>query len=324
MHSASGCQALVSRIFFVPMKVLLIGGTGVLGRSFCRLAVQRGYQVTALARTADKAELLHGYGVETVPGSILDADSVRAALPGHEVVLNFASAVPRKLKPSSADWNLNDLVRIQGATNVLESLLPGDIFYCQAGLIFVYGDHRGEWVDEASAVHPNRFTGSARVTEEKFFNSSHPGLKGVSFRFSLFYHEDAWHTQAMVYEMRKRRFPVLGDGEYFWNLVHVEDAAAAVLVAIENQQAIKGREIINVADERPVLCREFLDHLARLLQVHPPTRIPIFVARLALGSDTVDSVTASFRCRCDRIRELGWKPAFPTFFEGLPAVLQFI
>lgn len=306
------------------MKILLIGGTGVLGRSFCRLAVQKGYRITALARTAEKAEALRRYGAETVPGSILDAEAVRAALPGHDVVLNFASAVPRKLKPSSDDWNLNDLVRTQGAANVLDALPDGDIFYCQAGLTFVYGDHQGEWVDESSAIHVNRFTHSARITEEKFVDCAHPGLRGVSFRFSLFYHEDAWHTQAMVYEMRKRRFPVLGEGDYYWNLVHVDDAASAVMVAIENRQAIRGREIMNVADERPVLCAEFLDHLARLLGVHAPTRIPIFIARLALGSDTVNSITASFRCRCDRIQELGWKPSFATFYEGLPAVLQFL
>lgn len=306
------------------MKILLIGGTGVLGQSFCRQGVQRGYQVTALARTADKAEILHHYGVETVPGSILDSDSIRAALPGHDVVLNFASAVPRKLKPSAEDWSLNDLVRIQGTTNILESLPPDNIFYCQSGIAFVYGDHQAEWVDETSTVHPNRFTGSARITEEKFLHSTHPGLHGVSFRFSLFYHQDAWHTQAMVHEMRKRRFPVLGDGDYYWNLVHVDDAAAAVLAAIENREEITGREIMNVVDDQPVLCREFLDHLARLLDVHEPTRIPLFVARLALGTDTVDSVTASFRCGNEKLRTLGWRPAFHSFREGLPAVLQFI
>lgn len=306
------------------MKILLIGGTGVLGQSFCRQAVHNGYQVTALARTADKAELLHRFGVETVPGSILDAESVRAALPGCDVVLNFASAVPRKLKPSAEDWNLNDLVRIQGTANILDALPNDDVFYCQSGLAFVYGDHRAEWVDESSDIHPNRFTGSARICEERFLHSRHPGLRGVSFRFTLFYHHDAWHTQAMVNEMRKRRFPVLGDGDYYWNLVHVDDAAAAVMAAIDKRERITGREILNVVDDQPVLCREFLDHLARLLEVHEPTRIPLFVARLALGSDTVDSVTASFRCRNERLQALGWRPAFRSFREGLPAVLQFI
>ena len=71
------------------MKILLIGATGVLGRSFCKLAPQRDdVEITALVRTPEKAEVLEQYGVEIIPGSILSPDSIRNALKGKDVVAN--------------------------------------------------------------------------------------------------------------------------------------------------------------------------------------------------------------------------------------------
>ena len=75
------------------MKILLIGATGVLGRSFCKLAPQNdNVEITAMVRTPEKAEVLESYGVKIIPGSILSPDSIRNALKGKDVVLNFASA----------------------------------------------------------------------------------------------------------------------------------------------------------------------------------------------------------------------------------------
>ena len=86
------------------MKILLIGATGVLGRSFCKLAPERDdVEITAMVRTPETAEVLELNGVQIIPGSILDPDSIRKALVGKDVVLNFASAIPRKLKPSHRD-----------------------------------------------------------------------------------------------------------------------------------------------------------------------------------------------------------------------------
>lgn len=304
------------------MRILLIGGTGVLGRVFCRLAVGHHHEVIAVSRSREKSELLRSLGAIPVAGNILEPDSIRNIINRHAIILNLASAVPRKLKPSANDWHLNDIVRLQSAANVLQSLAQQDVFYCQSGLSVVYGDHRGAWVDETSPIHPNRFTKSARDAEELFLNASHPSLRGISFRFSLFYQKDVWHTATMIHEMRKRRFPILGEGDYYWNFVHVEDAASALLMAVENQDRISGRQIMNVVDDHPVLCRDFLDFLAGLLHVHPPTRIPLFVARLALGTELVESVTASVKCRNNQLRTLGWKPGYPSYREGLPAILQ--
>jgi nucleoside-diphosphate-sugar epimerase len=303
------------------MKILLIGGTGVLGTSFCKLAHQYTHaQITALVRSPEKGALLQKYGIETVIGDILDPDSMRKPIHDCDVVLNFASAIPRKLKPSNHDWELNDKIRIEGTSNVLAQLNRHDVFYCQAGVVFLYGDHQGAWVDENSSILPGRYTRSSHQMEEMFLTAPNQ-MRGVSFRFSLFYHPQAWHTQMMLNELSKRRFPIIGDGNYYWNMIHVDDAAAAVWTVINEQHKIHKREILIVSDDQPVTCGELLRHLCELLKTAEPTRIPKMIAKFALGSDIVETLTASFRCRTSRIKSLGWKPIFPSFKEGFSELL---
>jgi nucleoside-diphosphate-sugar epimerase len=301
------------------MKILLIGATGVLGRSFCKLAPQKDdIEITALVRTPESAEMLEPYGIEIIPGSILNPDSIRKALEGKDVVLNFASAIPRKLKPSHHDWEMNDRIRTQGTLNLLEELKG--VFYCQAGVVFLYGDHRGEWIQEDSAVFPGRFARTSYEMEQMFLNTSN--INGVSFRFSLMYHATAWHTQAMLKELSKRRFPIVGDGSYYWNMIHAEDAADAVWTILANKDQIQEREIVVVSDDVPVTCSEFLSYLSHLLGVEEPTRIPNKIAKLALGNEIVETLTASFRCKTDKMKSFGWRPVFPSFREGFQSLLQ--
>lgn len=302
------------------MKILLIGATGVLGRSFCKLVPQKDdVEITAMVRTPEKAEVLEPYGVEIIPGSILDPDAISNALMGKDVVLNFASAIPRKLKPSHHDWEMNDRIRTQGTLNLLNQL--NNVFYCQAGVVFLYGDHRGDWIQEDSAVLPGRFARTSYEMEQMFLNAKN-NINGVSFRFSLMYHATAWHTQAMLKELSKRRFPIVGDGSYYWNMIHAEDAAEAVWTILANKDQIDDREIVVVSDDLPVTCSEFLSYLCHLLGVEEPTRIPNKIAKLALGNEIVETLTASFRCKTDKMKSFGWKPAFPSFREGFQSFLQ--
>jgi nucleoside-diphosphate-sugar epimerase len=306
------------------MKILLIGGTGILGKSFCRLGVQYPHaRITALLRTPENGALLRNLGIEIVQGDILQPESLQKAIQGQDVVLNFASAIPRKLKPSNRDWELNDRIRIEGTSNVLNQFGNNDVFYCQAGVVFLYGDHQGAWVDEDSSIFPGIYTHSSHQMEQMFLTAKH-AMRGVSFRFSLFYHPEAWHTQTMLKELSKRRFPIIGDGNYYWNMIHAEDAAAAVWKILNEREKIKNREILIVSDDQPVTCGDFLNHLCNLLKTAEPTRIPKKIAKFALGSDIVETLTASFRCKTEKIKNLGWKPAFPSFKEGfnnlLPAI----
>jgi nucleoside-diphosphate-sugar epimerase len=304
------------------MKILLIGGTGMLGRSFCKQIRDRKYEITALVRSADKARLLEQFGVKVVSGSILDPANLLKNLPGHEVVINCASAIPRKNKTNARDWELNDQIRIQGTANLLRAIGDRDVFYCQAGIAFLYGDHKGEWVDESTVTYPNAITSSASEMERQFAEAGN-GLRGASFRFSAFYHQEAWHTQYMIHELKKRRVPIIGDGTFYWNLIHADDAAAAIMTVLDNKERIQGREIINVSDGVPVQCKDMLGYLAKLLGVHEPTRIPQFVAKIVLGSDSFEILTASYRCNTEKIGKFGWRPQYHSYREGFASIMPY-
>lgn len=303
------------------MKILLVGGTGVLGRCFCR-QYQRKEDITAIVRNPEKGRALNELGVTVIPGSILDADSIKKTLSNHDVVLNFASAIPRKNRSTARDWETNDQLRIQGTANLLEAIGTKPIFYCQAGIAFLYGDHKDEWVDESSPVYPNGITRSAEEMERQFKEFGQNGMRGVSFRFAAFYHPESWHTQFMIHELRKRRVPILGDGSFYWNLIHGDDAASAVISVLEKREQVQGREIVNVSDGEPVQSKEMLNYLAEMLKVHAPTRIPQFVAKIVLGEDSFEVLTASYRCKIEKIQSFGWRPQYASYREGFASVLQ--
>lgn len=303
------------------MKILLIGGTGVLGRCFCK-QYQHKEEITAIVRNPERGRILEDLGVNVVPGSILDPASLKKNVSDQDVVLNFASAIPRKNRSTARDWETNDQLRIQGTANLLQAIKAKPVFYCQAGIAFLYGDHQDAWVDESSVVYPNGITRSAEEMERQFREFPQNGMRGVSFRFAAFYHPEAWHTQYMIHELRKRRVPILGDGSFYWNLIHGDDAASAVISVLENKDRVQGREIINVSDGQPVQSKEMLFYLAELLKVHAPTRIPQFVAKIVLGEESFEVLTASYRCIIEKIQAFGWRPQYASYREGFASVLQ--
>lgn len=303
------------------MKVLIIGGTGILGKTFLRLMNPDSYQITVLTRNPSSLEQSDPR-VRVLSGNVLDRSTMMAVGRSMDAVLNFTSAVPKKLKTTAEDWLENDELRTAGIRNVLDAIGDSDCFYCQSGMSLVYGDHGGDPVDETSEIRPSVLTKSTESMEQLFLNASAKSLRGVSFRFSAFYHQDAWHTRAMVHELSNRRLPIIGDGEYYWNLIHVEDAARAVLKVLESQHKVSGREIMNVSDDEPVKSKDFLITLAHLLSVPEPIKMPLFIARMALGADAIEVLTASHRCVTSRIRSFDWAPQFPTYREGFSSIVK--
>jgi 2-alkyl-3-oxoalkanoate reductase len=139
----------------------------------------------------------------------------------------------------------------------------------------------------------------------------------------MFYGHDAAHTQGMFSGLRRGAYPVIGSGANYWNLIHVDDAAAAILNALANYTAGLPHGIFNVCDDEPVTYRELLNFLAQMLGARKPLKIPAFLGRWLLGSHTADYLLASMRCRNQRIKEiLGWQPRYPTYREGYQAEIE--
>jgi nucleoside-diphosphate-sugar epimerase len=148
------------------------------------------------------------------------------------------------------------------------------------------------------------------------------GLEGIVLRYGGFYGPGTGLARGgdMLEMVAKGRFPVVGDGGGVWSLIHIEDAAAATVAAIERGEP----GVYNVADDEPAPVHEWLPFLADQLGAPEPRRVPRVVARL-LGGEAGAIMMTEVRgaSNAKARRELGWQPRWPTwrlgFAKGLDA-----
>lgn len=126
-----------------------------------------------------------------------------------------------------------------------------------------------------------------------------------------------------MFEMTGRGlFPRIGRREVYWNLIHVDDAARAVLAAVENYRDGLG-QTFNVCDDEPVTVRDLLEFIAGALGARKPVRVPVFLAKWVMGSQVVEVLLRSVRCKNDLIKErLGWQPQYPTYRQGMADAIE--
>src|SRR4029079_9315270 len=126
--------------------------------------------------------------------------------------------------------------------------------YVQQSVTFIYGQRNGEWVDETSPI-PAKQAGTlyAAGHMEKLVQkaASQRGRPSINLRLGAFYCQDSSQTQSMFKLIKKGYFPTIGDGKVYWNLLHVDDAAGAVVKAVENYAGNLGGTF-NICDNEPV------------------------------------------------------------------------
>ncbi len=302
------------------MKIFLSGATGVLGRRVVRLLVEQGHHVIGLSRSQRNEEWISQNGAEARLGDLFNLSGMIRLTGDCEAILHLATAIPKKARTSLADWAANDRIRREGTEILVEAAMRnGCQLFLQQSVTFLYGDRNGEWVDESTSItaQPEGILRSAADMEE-IVNSAirRKGLPAILLRFGSFYSHDSAHTQAMFERMRKGTDAVVGSGNVYWNLINVDDAALAVFRAVEHFPNNLG-QTFNICDDKPVLYGELADEVARMLGARRPGRIPAFLARLLLGTQTVNFLLASVRCKNQLAKEkLGWVPHYSTYQEG--------
>jgi nucleoside-diphosphate-sugar epimerase len=278
------------------MKVFVVGSTGVLGRQVVPRLLERGHQVRAIARRPEQVRQLQRVGVDAALGDILDAESLKRTATGCEVALHLATAIP---KPGGVqDWAPNDRIRREGTRNLITACRQADVRrYVQQSTCFLYRYRTGGLADETTPLEPNPFLQSTLDMEDLVQSSP---LDWCILRGGFFYgpntFEDAWREA-----LRQGELPLPGDGSAQLSLIRQVDMARAVVLAAEKAPA---RSSYNVVDDYPVTYKELFDHVAMLVGGPPPiVGGPAFLP--------------PFACRNDRLKALGWAPAYPSYRSGL-------
>ncbi|HKZ48022.1 MAG TPA: NAD-dependent epimerase/dehydratase family protein [Thermoplasmata archaeon] len=303
------------------MRAFVAGGNGVLGRALLRLLIRDGHEVVATARTKEKADLVRALGAEPVFVDLLNRDGLEFALQGCRWIFNATSAIPKDLTPDGSAWRANDRVRTEGTRNLTYAARTVRVeAYVHESVALVFGDHGDAWIDERTSTNPGPRLGSAMDGERIVAEAVRDGLPAVVLRPGQFYAADAWHTRYIVDQLRARKLRVPGRGQNCVSPVHVEDVAAAFVAAARRAPA---GETFLVADDRPVTLREYADVWAAALGAPPAKSAPRFLARLALGRESLGLIAMSQRLSNRKAREgLGWAPRYPSITEGAAAVVR--
>jgi nucleoside-diphosphate-sugar epimerase len=304
------------------MQVFVAGATGVLGKRVVKKLLADRHRVVCLARSEPSQARIRDLGAEALRADIFHPAEVEEASSGSDAILHLATAIPTSARTSRSDWVPNDRLRREGTRTLLDAALRvGARLYLQESITFLYGDRGGEWVDEASPIAARLapVLESAKDMEVLVRSAAVPA---VILRFGAFYSEDAAHTRRILEMARTNSSVVIADGKNFTNPIHVDDAAAAVCLAVERGERLAG-ETFNICDDEPVTARALADFVSEELGARRATSLPRLLAKTVLGPHLIDAATASVRCRNGKARDgLGLAPRYPTFREGYRAVVE--
>lgn len=303
------------------MHVFVAGGTGVLGRRVLPAVVDQGHEVTALVRSSAKAAAVEAAGARPVEVSLFDAEGLKAAVAGHDAVVNLATSIPPFSKAARRKaWATNDRIRREGSRNLVDAALAtGAERYVQESICFLYADGGDQWLDESAPVAPTMVTASALTAEGEAARFRRSGTATV-LRFGWFYGPDSIHVHEAVRLARRGMSSLPGRPEAYVSTIALDDAAAAVAAVLGTPaDAVAGT--FNVADDDPLTRAAFDAVLAATVGRERLRPVPRVAVRM-LGS-RIDSVSRSQRVSNARLRDAaGWSPSIPSARDGLPLAVE--
>jgi nucleoside-diphosphate-sugar epimerase len=292
-----------------------------LGRRLVPQLVARGHQVTATTTSAGKLSLLEQLGADGVVMDGLDAVAVGAAVASarpdaivHQMTgLSEAHAGRPNLRKPDRFFAATIRLRGEGTDHLLAAAEAADVSHVVAQSFGAFnGIHEGGWVKtEEDPTDPG--PPGARAGAEALGHLEDVVVKagGTALRYGALYGPGA--TDDQVELVRKRMFPLVGGGTGYFSWVHLDDAASATVLAVEQQAS----GVFNIVDDEPAPASEWLPYLAECAGAKPPRRIPSWLARLLAGEMVVDMMTEGRGfSNAKAKRELGWQLRYPSWRQG--------
>jgi nucleoside-diphosphate-sugar epimerase len=271
------------------MRRALIFGYGFIGSAFADQARQAGFEISATARTAEKRQALRDRGIIAI-----DPDDRHA-------LRDAATAEAILITPAPDDDGCP-------AFRLLHERVDSTAWIGYLSTTGVYGDRGGGWVFEDSALAPSSAEGRRRVTAENQWLTKNAHL----FRLPGLYGPGR-NVIDRLRDGTARRVPIPG---HVFSRLHHDDCATALMRSVARPHP--GRAY-NLCDDKPASAEDVLVYAAELagLPLPPATAfddLPPTAKRFYADNKRVANARAK--------AELGWRPAYPTYREGLAAIYR--
>ena len=304
------------------MKILVAGATGAIGKPLVKRLVEAGHEVTGLTRRAEKVAQLEAQGARGLVCDVLDRKRVMeiAEETRPDVLMDETTDLPQKYDPTKMEQFYEDMLplRLRGTPNLFDAAhqVGARLFFQSIGFVYApNGAAPGVMSEDAPTVGSdgpppwNLAMPVITALEQRCVD-----LGGVVFRYGWFYgpgtHFDVGQT---ALDVDRRRMPLIGSGAGKWSFVHVDDAAAATVKALDWE----GSGIFNVVDDEPIAIRDWLPAYVDVRRAKKPLRVPAWLARRVGGDMGVHVMTTlPGASNAKARRELGWQPERPSVRTG--------
>src|SRR6266581_2826189 len=290
------------------MRVFVAGASGAIGARLVPQLVDQGHEVIGTCHSPHKTERLHALGAEPLVLDLLDPDAVvhqATALTGLSDFKHFdrSFAQTNRLRTDGTDALLA-AAREAGVRRFVAQSYASARNALVGGMVKTEDDPL-----DPTPVPAMRETEAAMA----YLDEVVTGAGGIALRYGGFYGDP---DDGMLEAVRKRQFPIIGDGGGVWSFIHLDDAASATVLALEHD----GAGVYNIVDDEPAPVREWLPVLADVLGAGPPRHVPRWLARLLAGEALVMMQTESRGASNAKAkRELGWTLRYPSWRQGFAA-----
>lgn len=313
------------------MKVFVAGASGAIGKRLVPQLVRRHHEVIAMTRSSAKVGALHALGAVPVVADGLDREAVMEVVMRSrpEVIIHQMTGLTgmTDFKRFDEGFALTNRLRTEGTDHLIAAARA-------AGTRRIIVQSYGGWNYERTGsdlkteeapfdldppAHQRKSLAAIRYQEDAVLTA--PDIEGIALRYANFYGPNTSFdvNGDIVALVRKRGLPIIGKGTGVWSFIHVDDAAAATIAALE--RFVPG--VYNVVDDEPAPVAVWLPELARLLGAKPPRHVPVWLGRLAAGEVGVSMMTqirgtSNIKAK----RELGWQPRYGSWRDGFRETLS--
>lgn len=306
------------------MRVFVAGATGAIGQQLVPRLIGAGCEVHGMTRSESKSAMLKELGAVPVVADALEPDQVAevVARARPDVIVHQLTAIGSlDARHFDRSFELTNRLRTEGTDHLLSAGQAIGVrrFVAQSYGAWPYvrtgGPVKSEEdpLDPAPAREMRETLAAIRHLERAVLEAR--WADGIVLRYGAFYGPGtSMASGGEQFELvRRRRFPLIGDGGGVWSFVHIADAAEATVAAVRHP----GRGVFNVVDDDPAPVAEWLPALAKTLGAKSPRRVPRFVGRLVAGEAGVMMMTdARGASNAKAKRELAWCPTHPSWRQG--------